>query len=80
MSFTIIQLIRQNDEKVKHFQRLGYKMKKKIAPYVFSDDKELEFDLQSIATVAYNVVKTISFDYATIENDCFINTHPVIIE
>ena len=55
-------------------------MKKKLAPYVFTDDKEFEFDLNAIADAADKTVKAISFDFATLRNDCFINKHPVSLQ
>ena len=55
-------------------------MKKKLAPYVFTDDKEFEFDLNAIADAADKTVKAISFDFATLGNDCFINKHPVSLQ
>ncbi len=73
----LVETLRDNYEKVKYFQKLGYKMKKKLAPYVFTDDKEFEFDLQAIADVADKAVKAISFDFATIRNDYFINKNPI---
>lgn len=42
--------------KADYWNRCGYKMKKKIKPYVFAADKEFEYDLEAIQKIAANLM------------------------
>ncbi|HRR76725.1 MAG TPA: hypothetical protein P5191_07920 [Ruminococcus sp.] len=55
----LIELLLKTPDKVDYWNKLGYKMKKKIKPYVFAGDKEFEYDLEAIQKVADNLMNTL---------------------
>ena len=52
----LIELLRNMPDKADYWNRCGYKMKKKIKPYVFAADKEFEYDLEAIQKIAANLM------------------------
>ena len=54
----IVLALIDSPKKIELWKKLGYKMKKKIEPYIFADDIELE----SIQKVANNIIETIKIE------------------
>lgn len=60
----LIELLRANPDKVDFWNQLGYKMKRKIEPYVFANDLGFAYDMEAIEEVASNAVKAVKFNGA----------------
>ena len=60
----LIELLRANPDKVDFWNQLGYKMKRKIEPYVFANDLGFAYDMEAIEEVTSNAVKAVKFNGA----------------
>lgn len=58
----IVLALIDSPKMIELWKKLGYKMKKKIEPYIFADDIELEYDMEAIQKVANNIIETIKIE------------------
>ena len=57
----LIDLLRENPNKVDYWNRLGIKMRRKIEPFVFGNDSLFYYNMEAIEEAASNAVKAIKF-------------------
>ena len=60
----LIDLLRGNPNKTDYWNQLGYKMRRKIEPFVFANDLGFDYDMEAIEEVASHAVKAIMFNGA----------------
>ncbi len=63
----IVLLLKDHLDKTNIYNKLGYKMKKKLFPYIFASDKKLEYDMNAIQMIRDNIIETIKCEDAYIK-------------
>lgn len=65
----LVELLMQNEEKIKYWNRLGYRQRKKLEPLIFQNETKLEYDLDVMQKAAMNIVNILLFSQADIIKD-----------